>query len=80
MVVVCPGFIRTGGGGPDADKGKPFLLDLEDGARRILAGIEGKRRIVHFPWPLSFPMKYVVHNLPGAWYDWVISKAAGPSR
>lgn len=76
VVTVCPGFIRNGSGSPEDDEGKPFLLDLEDGARRILKGIEAKRRIVHFPWQLSYVMKYVVHNLPGATYDWLMEKVA----
>jgi len=76
VVTVCPGFIRNGSGSPEDDEGKPFLLDLEDGARRILAGIEAKRRVVHFPWQLSYLMKYVVHNLPDATYDWLIGKVA----
>jgi hypothetical protein len=45
-------------------------------ARRILAGIDRKQRLVHFPWPLSGLMKYVVHNLPGSTYDWLIGKVA----
>jgi NAD(P)-dependent dehydrogenase (short-subunit alcohol dehydrogenase family) len=77
VVIVCPGFIRNGGD-PAGDKGKPFLMDLDDGVRQILAGIARKKRIVHFPWPLSFFMKYVVHNMPGVCYDWVISKVASP--
>ena len=78
VVTVCPGFIRNGSGSAEDDAGKPFLLDLEDGARRILAGIERKKRIVHFPWQLSYLMKYVVHNLPGSSYDWLMGKVAPP--
>ena len=77
VVIVCPGFISNGGDSPGADDGKPFLLPLEDGVRRILAGIDRKKRVVHFPWPLSYPMRYVVHNLPGVAYDWLISRVAG---
>jgi NAD(P)-dependent dehydrogenase (short-subunit alcohol dehydrogenase family) len=76
VVTICPGFIRNGSGSPEDDEGKPFLLPLEDGARRILAGIESRRRLVHFPWQLSLPMKYVVHNLPGAVYDWLMGRLA----
>jgi NAD(P)-dependent dehydrogenase (short-subunit alcohol dehydrogenase family) len=76
VVTVCPGFIRNGGGSPEDEAGKPFLLDLEDGARRILAGIEQKKRIVHFPWQLSYPMRYAIRNLPGFSYDWLASKLA----
>jgi NAD(P)-dependent dehydrogenase (short-subunit alcohol dehydrogenase family) len=75
VVIVCPGFIRNGSPGP-ADEGKPFLLPLEDGVRRILAGIDRRQRVVHFPWQLSYLMRYLVPNLPGACYDWLISKLA----
>ena len=78
VVTVCPGFIRNGDPG-QAVEGKPFLLDLDDGARRIIAGIEARRRLVHFPWQLSLLMKYVVRNLPGSVYDWAIGKVA-PQR
>ncbi len=76
VVIVCPGFIRSGGSSPADDEGKLFLMELEDGVRRILAGIERKQRVVHFPWQLSYLMRYVVRNLPGASYDWLISRLA----
>ncbi len=76
VVIVCPGFIANGSGNPD-EQGKPFLLGIEDGVQRILAGIERKKRIVHFPWQLSYFMRYVVRNMPGRCYDWLISKLAG---
>jgi NAD(P)-dependent dehydrogenase (short-subunit alcohol dehydrogenase family) len=77
VVIVFPGFIRNGSAGPDGDAGKPFLLDLEDGVRRILAGIERKRRVVHFPWQLSYLMRHVVRNLPAALYDGLMGRLAG---
>jgi hypothetical protein len=55
-------------------------METEDGVRSILAGIDRKQRIVHFPWPLSYPMRYVVRNLPGLAYDWLMSKAAGGGK
>jgi len=77
VVTVFPGFIRNGSARDADEHGRPFILELEDGVRRILAGIERKRRIVHFPWQLSYFMKYVVHNMPGSFYDWLISRVAG---
>jgi short-subunit dehydrogenase len=71
VVIVCPGFIRSASPDPD-EAGKPFILDLEDGARRVLAGIERRRRVVHFPWQLSYPMRYVVRHLPARTYDWLV--------
>jgi NAD(P)-dependent dehydrogenase (short-subunit alcohol dehydrogenase family) len=76
VVTVCPGFVKNGGR-PEDDKGKPFLMETEDGVRRILAGIDRKRRLVHFPWQLSYVMKYAVHNLPGFSYDWLMGRLAG---
>ncbi|HSD67841.1 MAG TPA: SDR family NAD(P)-dependent oxidoreductase [Vicinamibacteria bacterium] len=76
VVSVFPGFIRTGSADPDADRGKPFLLDLDDGARRILAGIERGDAVVHFPWPLSSFMRHVVRHLPAAAYDALVGRLA----
>jgi NAD(P)-dependent dehydrogenase (short-subunit alcohol dehydrogenase family) len=77
VVTVFPGFIRTGSANPEADRGKPFLLDLEDGVRRILAGIERKQAVVHFPWPLSPFMRHVVRLLPAPAYDALVGRLAG---
>jgi NAD(P)-dependent dehydrogenase (short-subunit alcohol dehydrogenase family) len=74
VVIVCPGFIRTPNLDPADAAGRPFILDLEDGARRVLIGIERRKRVVHFPWPLSYPMRYVVRNLPARTYDWLLGR------
>ena len=81
IVTVYPGFIKNGNARPGEEegKGKPFALDLEDGVRRILAGIDGKKRMVHFPWPLSHLMRHVVRNLPDRFYDWLVSRLMPPS-
>jgi short-subunit dehydrogenase len=76
VVTVFPGFIRTGSASPEADRGKPFLLDLEDGVRRILAGIERGQAVVHFPWPLSPFMRHVVRHLPARAYDALVGRLA----
>ena len=81
VVTVYPGFIKNGNARPGEGEGegKPFVLDLEDGVRRILAGIDGKRRMVHFPWPLSHFMRHVVRNLPDRFYDWLVGRLMPPS-
>lgn len=81
VVTVYPGFIKNGNAGPGEEGSKPFVLELEDGVRRILAGIDGKARTVHFPWPLSHFMKYVGKNLPDRCYDWLVGRLmpASPS-
>ena len=74
VVIVCPGFIRNGSPDPGDGAGKAFVLDLEDGVRRTLAGIERRQRLVHFPWQLSYPMGYVVRHLPARVYDWLVGR------
>src|SRR5208337_1687000 len=49
--VVCPGFVET----PMAnsfESPKPFLMSAEDAARRIRRGLEKKKAVIAFPWPL----------------------------
>ena len=74
VVTVFPGFIRNRGVASEADRGKLFVLELEDGTRRILDGIESGRAVVHFPWPLSLPMRHFVRHLPAPAYDWLMSR------
>ncbi len=75
VVTVCPGFIKNGDR-PADEKGRAFLMETEDGVRRILAGIDRKQRLVHFPWQLSYLMKYAVRNMPGFWYDGLMGRLA----
>jgi short-subunit dehydrogenase len=74
VVTVCPGFVKSEMTDRNDAKEMPFLMDVEDGAACLLRGIEARRRVVHFPWPLSYPMKYVVARLPGLLYDWLITR------
>lgn len=69
VVTVCPGFVKSELTDRNNPEQMPFLLSTEDGARRIIAGVEAGRRVVHFPWQLSLPVMYLLHNLPGWLYD-----------
>lgn len=75
VVTVCPGFVKSEMTDRNNPKDMIFLLETEDGVRRMLRGIERRRRVVHFPWQLSCLMMYVVHNLPGWLYDRLIFRA-----
>ena len=76
VVTVCPGFVKS----PMTDRNKPgtmpFIMETPAGAAAILRGIDARRRIVHFPWQLSYATKYVLGNLPGFVYDRLASKLA----
>ncbi len=74
IVTVCPGFVKSEITGRHDPRYMPFLLETEDGSRRIIDGIKKRKRLVHFPWQLSWPMIYLVRYLPGWLYEWILSR------
>ena len=67
VTTVNPGFIRT----PMTEKNRfpmPFLMNVEDAARRIADAIEAKRREVSFPLPMALMMR-LVRILPNAVWE-----------
>lgn len=76
VVTVCPGFVKSEMTDRNEPGSMPFLMETPDGAKAILDGIDARRSVVHFPWPLSFPMKYLVARLPNAVYDGLAARLA----
>lgn len=74
VVIVCPGFVKSEMTDRNAPGEMPFLMSTEEGAACLLKGIDARRRIVHFPWQLSYPMKYAVAHLPGFLYDRIVAR------
>lgn len=67
VTTVNPGFIAT----PMTEKNKfkmPFLMRVDDAARRIADGIERGKRVVEFPLPMSILMR-MMRLVPDALYD-----------
>lgn len=75
VVTICPGFIKSEMTAQNDPRDMAFVMETEDAVRRILRGIERKQRLVHFPWQLSFLMRYLVHTVPGFLYDRMAAKA-----
>ena len=71
VVTVCPGFVRSEMTDRNELGSMPFLMETADGVAAMLAGIDAKRRVVHFPWPLSYPMKYLVPAIPDFLYEFI---------
>jgi NAD(P)-dependent dehydrogenase (short-subunit alcohol dehydrogenase family) len=69
VVTICPGFVKSEITARYEGQKLPFMLETDDGVRRMLDGIRARRRVVHFPWQLSYFMVYIVHNAPGWLYD-----------
>lgn len=74
VVTVCPGFVKTEMTARNDPKDMWFMLETADGAARVLRGVERGSSLVHFPWQLSWPMKYVIARLPNFVYDPLFSK------
>jgi len=69
VTVVSPGFVRS----ELTDKNHfpmPFLLETDDAVRRMLRGIDRRRREVRFPWPLVLAAR-LLRALPDPLYDLV---------
>jgi short-subunit dehydrogenase len=67
VTVIHPGFIRT----PMTEGRKkklPFLLEVDDAARRIVRAIERRARTYAFPWQLA-GIVGLIRRLPGPVYD-----------
>jgi NAD(P)-dependent dehydrogenase (short-subunit alcohol dehydrogenase family) len=76
VVVVKPGFVRT----PMSARNRfpmPFLVEPDDAARRILAGVRRNRAVIRFPLPMAC-LVAVSNRLPGPLYD-LLTKALMPS-
>lgn len=74
VTVIHPGFIRT----PmtaNRTKRLPFLLEVDDAARRITRAIERRARTYAFPWQLAGIVR-VIRHMPSALYDRLASNAS----
>ncbi|MEL6947524.1 MAG: SDR family NAD(P)-dependent oxidoreductase [Pseudomonadota bacterium] len=70
--LINPGFVRT----PMTDKNDfpmPFLMEPEDAADKIVAGLKAKKFEIAFPWQLVTILK-VMNHLPYWLYFWIIKK------
>ena len=78
LQVVNPGFVRT----PLTDENTfpmPFLVELDDAARRICDGFERGGFEITFPRRLSWILK-ALNLLPYPAYFWLVGKGTGTSK
>lgn len=76
VTTVNPGFVRTPMIAASADR-RPFVLEAPEAARRIIRGIQKRRRVVAFPWPMVLAMS-LARRLPNALYDRLAGPLVGP--
>jgi short-subunit dehydrogenase len=75
LQVINPGFVET----PATDDNPfemPFVLKVDDAARRMADGLESKRFEVTFPKRFTYQLKFL-RLLPFNVYHWLVSRATG---
>ena len=69
VTTIHPGFIKT-----DLTAGRhskmPYLMELDDGVRRIITAIEKQKKTYAFPWQLATIVRASM-MMPAAMYDWI---------
>lgn len=72
VTIVHPGFIKTAiTAGRDAKM--PYLMELEDGVKKIVSAIEKGKKIYSFPWQLASIVRAGL-IMPVAMYDWIAAR------
>jgi short-subunit dehydrogenase len=72
VTIIHPGFIKTAiTAGREAKM--PYLMELDDAVKKIVAAIEKGKRSYAFPWQLA-SMVRVTMLLPPAMYDWIAAR------
>jgi len=74
VVTACPGFVKSEITARNDPKDMFMLLETEEGVRRMLRGVDRRKRVVHFPFPLTHGVRYVLARMPRAWYDALASR------
>ena len=74
VTIIHPGFIKT-----DLTSGRaakmPYLMELDDGVRKIVSAIEREKKSYAFPWQLAtFVRAGLV--MPAAMYDWIAARSS----
>lgn len=72
VTVIYPGFIKTELTAGRAAK-MPYLMELDDGVRKILLAIEKGKKSYAFPWQLATIVRSC-SILPPAMYDWIAER------
>lgn len=70
VITVKPGFVKT----PLTDKNKfimPFMISSEKAAKKIVRGIEKRKRVIQFPWLMVLITK-MIGALPGSVYEYFV--------
>lgn len=76
IITVCHGWVKSEITDRNDPKDMFVLLETDDGARRIINGIEQRKRLVHFPRRVTWLVRAVVRPLPGWAFDRLMARVA----
>jgi len=72
VTIIHPGFIKT-----DLTAGReakmPYLMELDEGVRKIVSAIEREKKSYAFPWQLATLVRAGM-IMPTAMYDWIAAR------
>jgi short-subunit dehydrogenase len=72
VTIIHPGFIKT-----DLTAGRrakmPYLMELDDGVKKIVGAIEREKKSYAFPWQLATIVRAGM-LMPTVMYDWIAEK------
>ena len=74
VTTLCPGFVKTAMT-EGKDFPKPWMMQPNDAARRMISAIRRRRKVHNFPWQLN-----VMTRLGQVMPDWVIRRMAPRDR
>jgi len=73
ICMILPGFVKTPAtAGNSYDM--PYLMDVSDASRAILAGMDSGRFLIAFPRQLAWPLRFL-RLLPSPVYFWAMARA-----
>lgn len=80
IITICPGWVKSEITLRNEPGSMWMLLEADDGAARLIRGIEKRKRIVHFPFPVTHFLRYLIRPLPGLIFDPVVSRLVRPKK
>jgi short-subunit dehydrogenase len=72
VTIIYPGFIKTPLTSGRAAK-MPYLMELDDGIKKILSAIEKGKKSYAFPWQLAMIVRSSL-LMPPSLYDWIAAR------
>lgn len=72
VTIIYPGFIKTALTSGRAAK-MPYLMELDDGVKKIVSAIEKEKKTYAFPWQLATIVR-ATSLMPAAMYDWIAER------